>query len=64
MNSSGFTPYLTSPSRALTATRRRDRLERADGYPPHIERYEAMGVDLASALSHMDELGVIANWQA
>jgi len=29
---------------------RRGRLERADGYPPHAERYEAAGVDLLAAL--------------
>ena len=31
-------------------TTRRGRLERADGYPPHAERYEAAGVDLLAAL--------------
>src|SRR6266540_127431 len=28
------------------------RLERADGYPPHPERFEAAGIDLISALGH------------
>jgi pilus assembly protein CpaF len=42
---------------------RRDRLERADGYPPHLERYEAIGIDLSSALGHTDELGVLAGWR-
>jgi pilus assembly protein CpaF len=28
------------------------RLERADGYPPHPERFEAAGIDLVSALGH------------
>ncbi len=31
------------------------RLERADGYPPHAERYEQAGIDLASALRHRGE---------
>jgi pilus assembly protein CpaF len=31
-------------------TLRRDRLERRGGYPPHPERYEALGVDLAALL--------------
>ena len=31
---------------------RRGRLERADGYPPHLERYEAAGIDLAAVLEH------------
>jgi pilus assembly protein CpaF len=29
---------------------RNGRLERADGYPPHPERFEAAGIDLISAL--------------
>jgi pilus assembly protein CpaF len=29
---------------------RRGRLERADGYPPHPERFEAAGIDLITAL--------------
>jgi len=33
-------------------TSRRGRLERADGFPPHAERYEAAGIDLADALGH------------
>lgn len=33
-------------------SQRRGRLERADGYPPHPERYEAAGIDLAHALGH------------
>jgi pilus assembly protein CpaF len=28
------------------------RLERAEGYPPHPERFEAAGIDLVSALGH------------
>jgi pilus assembly protein CpaF len=31
---------------------RNARLERADGYPPHPERFEAAGIDLISALGH------------
>jgi pilus assembly protein CpaF len=31
-------------------TRRGDRVVRADGYPPHPERYQRVGVDLASLL--------------
>jgi pilus assembly protein CpaF len=31
---------------------RRGRLERADGYPPHPERYAAVGIELAQALEH------------
>jgi pilus assembly protein CpaF len=45
-------------------TFRRERLERADGYPPHIERYEAMGIDVASVLNSSDELGVLAGRRA
>ncbi|HEV7206183.1 MAG TPA: hypothetical protein VGN18_16375 [Jatrophihabitans sp.] len=33
-------------------TSRRGRLERAEGYPPQAERYEAAGVDLADVLAH------------
>jgi pilus assembly protein CpaF len=33
-------------------TSRRGRLERAEGYPPHPERYEAAGIDLIHALGH------------
>ena len=35
---------------------RRGRLERADGYPPHPERYEAAGIELAQALGHRADL--------
>ena len=31
--------------------RRRGELERADGFPPHIDRFEAAGFDIASLLS-------------
>jgi pilus assembly protein CpaF len=31
-------------------TLRRGRLERGDGYPPHAERYEAAGIDVAALL--------------
>jgi pilus assembly protein CpaF len=31
---------------------RRGRLERSEGYPPHVDRYEAAGVDLVQALGH------------
>jgi pilus assembly protein CpaF len=31
---------------------RRGRLERADGYPPHPDRYEAAGIDLPQVLGH------------
>jgi pilus assembly protein CpaF len=30
--------------------RRRGRLERADGFPPHRDRYEAAGIDIVAAL--------------
>jgi pilus assembly protein CpaF len=33
-------------------TSRRGRLERGDGFPPHPERYEAVGIDLVQALGH------------
>jgi pilus assembly protein CpaF len=33
------------------------RLERADGYPPHPERFAAVGIDLAGALGHRRHLG-------
>lgn len=31
---------------------RRGRLERAEGYPPHPDRFEAAGIDLIHALGH------------
>ena len=31
-------------------TTRRGRLERADGFPPHADRYEAAGIDIAATL--------------
>jgi pilus assembly protein CpaF len=31
-------------------THRGGRLERADGFPPHVERYERAGIDLAAVL--------------
>ena len=31
---------------------RHGRLERADGYPPHLERYEQAGIDLIEVLGH------------
>jgi len=34
-------------------TSRGGRLERADGYPPHPDRFEAAGIDLISALGHL-----------
>ncbi|MDT4922625.1 MAG: pilus assembly protein CpaF [Pseudonocardiales bacterium] len=34
---------------------RRGRLERAEGYPPHPERYEAAGIDLIDALGHRSD---------
>ena len=30
------------------------RLERADGYPPHADKFAAVGIDLARALAHRD----------
>jgi pilus assembly protein CpaF len=33
-------------------TLQRGRLERADGYPPRVERFEAAGIDLHRALGH------------
>ncbi len=44
-------------------TFRHDRLERADGYPPHIDRYEAVGIDLSSAFGHPGEPGERAGWR-
>jgi len=46
-------------------TSRRGRLERADGFPPHPERYEAAGIELMQALGHradrhVDQLVVAA----
>jgi pilus assembly protein CpaF len=35
---------------------RRGRLERADGFPPHPQRYEAAGIDLINALGHRADL--------
>ena len=35
---------------------RRGRLERGDGYPPHPDRYEAAGIDLARLLGHRTDL--------
>jgi pilus assembly protein CpaF len=34
---------------------RRGRLERAEGYPPHPERYEAVGIDLIQTLGHRSD---------
>jgi pilus assembly protein CpaF len=34
---------------------RRGRLERAEGFPPHADRYEAAGIDLVSALGHRSD---------
>jgi pilus assembly protein CpaF len=36
-------------------TARRGRLERADGFPPHPDRYEAAGIDLVRALGHRSD---------
>ncbi|MEP6599768.1 MAG: ATPase, T2SS/T4P/T4SS family, partial [Actinomycetota bacterium] len=36
-------------------TTRNGRLERADGYPPHADRYEHAGIDLISALGHRSD---------
>src|SRR6266496_2413537 len=36
---------------------RNGRLERADGYPPHPDRFEAAGIDLISALGHRADRG-------
>jgi pilus assembly protein CpaF len=38
-------------------TSRRGRLERAEGFPPHPERYEAAGIDLVGALGHLHAVG-------
>src|SRR3954451_16536044 len=39
-------------------TMQRGRLERADGFPPRVERFEAAGIDLHRALGHRaDRLG-------
>jgi pilus assembly protein CpaF len=40
-------------------TTRGGRLERADGYPPHMERYEAAGIDLTRALGHRADLTAV-----
>jgi pilus assembly protein CpaF len=45
-------------------TTRRGRLERAEGYPPHPERYEAVGIDLIHALGHRADSAVHAVRQA
>jgi pilus assembly protein CpaF len=37
-------------------TSRRGRLERAEGFPPHPDRYEAAGIDLSYALGHRADL--------
>jgi pilus assembly protein CpaF len=37
----------------------RGRLERSDGYPPHTERYEAAGIDMARALGHRADLAAV-----
>jgi pilus assembly protein CpaF len=43
----------------LFTVRRGGRLERADGYPPGVERYEAAGIDVLAALGpHRDRLAV------
>ncbi|MDQ2797341.1 MAG: hypothetical protein M3Y06_09290, partial [Actinomycetota bacterium] len=34
---------------------RRGRLERADGYPPHADRYESAGLDLVQVLGRRAE---------
>ena len=39
---------------------RRGRLERADGFPPHPDRYEAAGIDLVRALGHRADLAAMA----
>ena len=36
-------------------TTRQGRLLRAEGYPPHVERYEAAGIDLQSLLGQPGE---------
>jgi pilus assembly protein CpaF len=35
------------------------RLERADGYPPHTERYAAAGFDLTRVLGHRADLAAV-----
>jgi pilus assembly protein CpaF len=45
-------------------TTRRGRLERAEGYPPHPDRYEAVGIDLIHALGHRADSAVHAVRQA
>ena len=37
-------------------TMHRGRLERADGFPPHADRYEAAGIDIMSVLASGDGL--------
>ncbi|MDP9408860.1 MAG: CpaF/VirB11 family protein, partial [Actinomycetota bacterium] len=39
-------------------TTRRGRLVRADGFPPHPERFEAAGLDLARLLARDDDVPV------
>jgi pilus assembly protein CpaF len=39
---------------------RRGRLERAEGFPPHPDRYEAAGIDLIDALGQRADLRVSA----
>ncbi len=38
---------------------RRGRLERGDGFPPHPERYETAGIDVAAALGHRSDLHAV-----
>jgi pilus assembly protein CpaF len=38
---------------------RHGRLERSEGYPPHPERYEAVGIDITRALGHRADLAAV-----
>jgi pilus assembly protein CpaF len=38
-------------------TARDGQLERASGFPPHVERYERAGIDVLAALDHRSTVG-------
>lgn len=40
---------------------RRGRLERADGFPPHTERYAAAGIDIARVIGHRTDLTAVGS---
>ena len=42
-------------------TTRHGRLERADGFPPHTDRYAAAGIDVARVLGHRTDLTAVGS---